>query len=145
MSIGKIKMKGTKPVMEVTKVPRDTEEFEKVEIPNPTVQKAINKVNNKIPTIQTTEGWKWKINYDAETPSKKDMERYNHWMRHKNGSAFYSNLNKQGITPKDVDDAKVITSEPTRGYKHYKENVDADKELYDYLMDATGGNGEKKK
>ena len=51
MSIGKIKMHGTKPVMEVTKTPRDTTEFEKVEIPNPTVAKSISKYKggSKIP------------------------------------------------------------------------------------------------
>ena len=51
MSIGKIKMHGTKPVMEVTKTPRDTGEFENVAIPNPTVQLSITRVEARYPSF----------------------------------------------------------------------------------------------
>lgn len=78
MSIGKIKMNGTKPVMEVTKQPRDTGEFEKVEIPNPTVSKSISKVNAKFPSFYSDKGYVSMINKDAPDVSGKDLDRYNH-------------------------------------------------------------------
>ena len=75
-------------------------------------------------------------------PTEKDAKRFRHWTQHDNRTAYYSSLNKAGITPKDLEDGSVIAQGYTGGYKHYKENVDADKDLYDYLMKSTGGNGE---
>ena len=143
MSIGKIKMHGTKPVMEVTKTPRDTQEFEKVEIPNPTVAKSISKSTNKYPTINTENGEKWlgKINKDAPSPTEKDIDRACHFKRHTKRTALYSSWNRAGF---GANDGMMLDphNELYKGYKHYKENVDADKDLYDYLMKSTGGNGE---
>ena len=144
MSIGKIKMHGTKPVMEVTKTPRDTGEFEKIEQPNKAVQSAINKFTNKIQSFRTSDNQtKFKLNPKGEMPTEKDAKRFRHWTQHANRTADYSSLNRDGITPKDMGkDPYFVAKGYTGGYKHYKENVDADKDLYDYLMKSTGGNGE---
>lgn len=140
MSIGKIKMHGTKPKLEVTKTPRDTDEFEKVEIPNPTVQKSITKVQARYPSFWTQDNrYHESINRNAPEVTGKDMDRYNHWKKHEGWTNVYREAHRN-----KEDDLRLIpeSKHHERAYKHYTENVDADKDLYDYLMKTTKGNGE---
>lgn len=126
--------------------PRDTQEFEKIEIPNPTVSKSISKSTNKFPTINTENGEKWlgKINKDVPNPTDKDFDRERHFNEHTKRTAMYSSWNKAGFGAHDgllIDPNNPLY----KGYAHYKENVDADKDLYDTIMKLTGGNGEHNK
>ena len=67
------------------------------------------------------------------------MDRYNHWKRHEGWTNLYSTAHRHKENDlRLIPDSKHIED----GYKHYIKNVDADKDLYDYLMKSTGGNGE---
>lgn len=129
MAIGKIKMVGKKPVFEITRKPRDMGLRRKKEKPNKTVAKSIRKSNKK----------------DYLSYNDKDDRRTLHWLGHLNNSESFSNLRAQGLKPEDFKGDHPDTVKGRRDYAHYLENVDADQDLYKYLMGTTGGNGEHKK
>lgn len=141
MSIGKIKMKGTKPVMEVTRPPKGTEEFEKVEIPNKKVSKALAKMEAKYGVEHS-----WEEQKNLPSPTDKEFHIASHFDYHVGKSADYGRMYKKGMKPEDIkSDGSELMERYKKGYTHYVENVDADKKLYDWLMGTTGGNGEHNK
>ena len=129
MSIGKIKMVGKKPVFEITRVPRDMGKRRKKEQPNKTVAKSMRKSAKKT----------------YLDPNNKDDKRTLHFNRHLTNSESFSKLRAQGLKPEDFVGDHPDTVKGRKDYGHYLENVDADQDLYKYLMGTTGGNGEHKK
>lgn len=126
--------------------PRDTQEFEKVEIPNSTVSKSLAKIEKAYkPIIVGPHGEKKYLGgseEDKNAVTDKDVKNYIHWNDHTTNSQIYSNLKRAGVQPGDYTPNNRKLHD---GYEHYNDNVDSDKALYDTLMKITGGNGEHNK
>lgn len=135
---------------------RDTGDFQKVEVPNPTVAKSIAKIEKAYKPVGSKVIPGSKEDKDAVTT--KDWNRFMHWKNHQVMSSAYSHLNQAGVGAGQLFDGRVDKNgdpavEPQNeaeqklhdGYKHYKDNLDADQDTYDDMLSLTGGNGEHNK